>query len=460
MAPRLPTLLSDALQSLSGHRRIHRALAGVAALSALAILLAALWMWRTADALAPLVDAGQVEGEMAARFLRICPEVQRGPRHRPLDIADPSCIGRYFEEMAPHGLRYVRYIPPGNSQHRGGAANNPDLERGERLSPPGIEEDPAARGRPVILQEGERHLYMLPPRPAPPGSPSLLIEYEPLRLNAHRRLGRFTLLAGLMGSASILLGALLLSALVKERLAYAARIHAQEQFALLGQMSAVLAHDLRSPLASAKGRAELVAEMLPPESPLSPRAQSVVSEIGRVQAVTQALLAFIRSGKAHRQPWDPVALAQETALRVQGRVEVEVQGDIPRWSLDRFALERALTNLLNNALQAQGSAAPPITLGVAIRRGALSFTVDDHGPGFPAEVALGTFLVTTRPQGTGLGLATSFQTARAHGGELILGKSPSGGARVELRIPRGEGHGEDPTTPPPETFVVEHGRGP
>jgi signal transduction histidine kinase len=98
-------------------------------------------------------------------------------------------------------------------------------------------------------------------------------------------------------------------------------------------------------------------------------------------------------------------------------------------------MERVLTNLLRNAVQAQGESTEPITLHVLQRDGALCFAVRDHGPGFAPDVDVFAPFVTTKATGTGLGLTVSRQIVQAHGGRIVALSHPEGGALVEVYIP-------------------------
>ncbi|HEX2162436.1 MAG TPA: ATP-binding protein, partial [Thermoanaerobaculia bacterium] len=107
---------------------------------------------------------------------------------------------------------------------------------------------------------------------------------------------------------------------------------------------------------------------------------------------------------------------------------------------DPQLLERALRNLLHNAVQATaagGAAAAPIE--VRLRRAAdgLEIVVEDRGPGLPAELAGRLFdpFVTARPGGIGLGLALTHRIVGLHGGSVRLEEREGGGTRAVVRLP-------------------------
>jgi len=210
----------------------------------------------------------------------------------------------------------------------------------------------------------------------------------------------------------------------------------RQRLAHLGKMAAVMAHELRNPLASAKGNAQLLEEMVTPGTPVAHHAGLVVRGLARLEALTDNLLEFVRSGRVRRVPCQPLLLAREAAERMGAGVPVDVvdEGAPPTFLLDPHAMERVLTNLLRNAAEAQGSA-QPLQLTVGTQGDLLTMSVRDHGPGVPAGVELFAPFVTTKRSGTGLGLAVSRQMVTAHGGHLSLRNHPDGGALAELAIP-------------------------
>lgn len=101
-------------------------------------------------------------------------------------------------------------------------------------------------------------------------------------------------------------------------------------------------------------------------------------------------------------------------------------------------LRRALGNILRNAVEAMGGRGH-LDLGSGEREGGVLVTVADHGPGIPPERQGNLFepYVTSKPDGTGLGLTLVRQTVDAHGGSIRVSETPGGGATFELWLPRG-----------------------
>jgi two-component system osmolarity sensor histidine kinase EnvZ len=199
-----------------------------------------------------------------------------------------------------------------------------------------------------------------------------------------------------------------------------------------------VSHDLRTPLT----RMRLGLSMLPEE----PEVEDLVRDVEEMERLLDTFLDFAR-GEALDDPAeaDPAALARgvvEAARRGGGSVTYEGPETAAPVGMRPMAVQRALTNLVSNALRYGETA----VVSVALLDGALSFSVEDDGPGIPPEsrgdavrpfVRLDSARNQDRGSGVGLGLAIADDIARRHGGTLRLGESARlGGLRVDLVLPR------------------------
>jgi signal transduction histidine kinase len=251
-----------------------------------------------------------------------------------------------------------------------------------------------------------------------------------------RREGLNALISGGVGTAVVVAGTLVFLSLAHRRDQDRAEAAQESQIALIARMSGVLAHELRNPLTSAKGHTQLLVEMLGEGARAQQKAHYVVKELVRLEALTDKLLTFARSGQIKRQPVDPAQLVKTAAARLEG-ASVVVSGEAApaTWSLDPRAMEQVLVNLLRNAMQAQGEEQAPLEVAISTREKQLYLAVRDHGPGLPKGVDLFTPFVTTKIAGTGLGLVLCRQVVRAHGGRISIANHPEGGAIVEILLP-------------------------
>jgi signal transduction histidine kinase len=196
------------------------------------------------------------------------------------------------------------------------------------------------------------------------------------------------------------------------------RFEEQRRLAVLGEMSSVIAHELRNPLASLKGNAQLLAERLPPDGREGKKAERIVLEAQRLEALSGDLLDFSRSGPIDRKDTDPAALLRSAAESVDAsRIVLSLEQAPARFPLDGPRVRQALTNLLTNAVQASPDGIPAAAR-VGMEGDRLVFTVSDRGPGIPPGDQERIFepFYTTRPTGTGLGLAVAQRIVQMHGG--------------------------------------------
>lgn len=239
-------------------------------------------------------------------------------------------------------------------------------------------------------------------------------------------------------SASILTLAALLFWRTSERYAAArARMEEQRRLSILGEMSAVMAHEIRNPLASLKGTAQLLAEQLPEDSRELLRAQRIVTEAIRLETLTSDLLDFARSGPIQASEVDPVELLRASVADVDGGgFDIDASEAPPRWRIDARRMRHALVNVLQNASQAAPARARP-RVRVMTEQETLVFEVRDFGPGLPTDQEQRVFdpFFTTRTNGTGLGLAVAQRVAEMHGGRITAANHEGGGAVFRILLP-------------------------
>jgi two-component system sensor histidine kinase HydH len=215
-----------------------------------------------------------------------------------------------------------------------------------------------------------------------------------------------------------------------------AELDRKEHLARLGAMSAVLAHEIRNPLSALKGNAQLLAE-----DPHNPRAetriQHVVKAAVRLEALTNDLLHFARSGAVHAAPTSPAEILEAAALTMATeRILLSLAGAPPSWRLDAGRMEQVLINLLDNALKVTPDGKQVMA---EVRRSGtdLVYAVRDHGPGVPESERARIFepFHTTSVRGTGLGLAVARRIVELHGGRIEIEDAPEGGAVFRVLIP-------------------------
>jgi two-component system sensor histidine kinase HydH len=336
-------------------------------------------------------------------------------------------------------------------------------DRGELLASSGQARHPLKKGRllldsrirlglPVVEQVASGHYRVLASMTPGPGRGGrrygkremmfggsgavLLLEVSPPLAQQLISRARTALMVELV-AAALLLGLAAASwRLTRRAQRYEAALARDDQLRALGQMSAVLGHELRNPLAALKGHAQLLEEKLQPDHPGYKGALRVVEEAKRLELLTNQVLDFARSGAVNTEDVDVESLVREAiddsrAAPVECRLESGLS-----CALDRVKMKQVLVNLLANARQACPGETPVEVSTTRTGQG-LRLEVADRGSGLVPgdEERIFEPFVTRRVQGTGLGLALAKRIVEAHGGRIFASNRPEGGAVFAIEVP-------------------------
>jgi len=213
------------------------------------------------------------------------------------------------------------------------------------------------------------------------------------------------------------------------------------RLAAVGRLSAGLAHEIRNPLASIKGSAEVLADDFPAEHPKARLLSILLQETGRLNNVLTRFLAFARSEPGEIKSFDLVAQARsirDLMAHQPGKTPVVLQTGEPELRVlgNEEQVRQVILNLVLNAASStdQDNEVEIILRGEGDRGVCL---VRDRGPGFSPEARdnFGTPFFSTRQGGTGLGLATSLRILEDQGGSLEIDTGYRDGACVILSLP-------------------------
>ncbi len=274
--------------------------------------------------------------------------------------------------------------------------------------------------------------------------PTVFIEFEPKEAHALQASSTRSLASGAGAAILLWVTALFLLRWFARQDRERERQEEDRRLASLGEMSAVLAHEIRNPLASLKGNAQILETLVRREEPggdagpskkLS-KAERVVSEAIRLEELVNDLLHFARRGEISRTEVDPAALLRSCAEGIEpGKITVDSKNAPRSWSLDAARIQQVLNNLLQNAVQASEL----VEASVGGSSGKLHFVVRDHGAGIleGSEESLFEPFHTKKTQGTGLGLAVAKRLVELHGGTISATNAEGGGAEFRVEIPPG-----------------------
>ncbi len=217
-----------------------------------------------------------------------------------------------------------------------------------------------------------------------------------------------------------------------------------ERLSVMGETSAIVAHELRNPLVAIGGFARALLRSLEEDDANRQYAQIISEEVARLERIIHDLLDFIRPQKMMRRSVAPDTIVQEVARKMQPTLDhgsVALHLDLRAGPAEVHChpgeIQQVLQNLVLNAVQAQPDGGR-IRLASRSLEGGVLIQVADDGPGLARDVADKMFspFFTTKSAGSGLGLTICAQIIKAHGGVLRGENLADGGASFSFILPR------------------------
>jgi two-component system sensor histidine kinase HydH len=228
------------------------------------------------------------------------------------------------------------------------------------------------------------------------------------------------------------------------KLAVEDRLRRHERLATIGQLAASIGHDLRNPLSVMESSLYILRRRIRDDQGADQRANShldkITNQIHECNRIITNLLDMARDQPPRREAIRAVDLLSGAlaAARVPSDFNVVLEGlaDLELW-VDGALLKQALVNLLVNSVQAQRGRDGLICVRAHVDGPDVMLSVVDAGPGFDQETLPLVFepLVTTKPTGTGLGLALVKSVTERHGGHVIAENRVEGGAEIKMYLP-------------------------
>ncbi|HEX5108192.1 MAG TPA: ATP-binding protein [Vicinamibacterales bacterium] len=225
----------------------------------------------------------------------------------------------------------------------------------------------------------------------------------------------------------------------------------RDRLAAVGEMAAVIAHEVKNPLAGIEVMAGLLRRKLANVPDTHALLTDIINEAKMANAIVQEVLDFVRPIRLqveHTSVADAVQgaiqLAETKATRGQIEVDVNVPAGLPQIQADQHQITQVFTNLLINAYEAMSGSGRITLTADRVRledgrdgRDAVRVEVADNGPGIPQNVAERVFepFFTTKPQGSGLGLAIVRKIVDAHDGRIDLKTNAGSGTTIRIVLP-------------------------
>lgn len=228
-----------------------------------------------------------------------------------------------------------------------------------------------------------------------------------------------------------------------ESIALYEKMKDKDRLAVLGEMAAGLAHEIKNPLGAIKAAVQcLTPSSSPGKGQETEMMQVIKEEVERLDGVVSRFLDFARPYKVRLAPTEIVKMVYSAVQFVQNSSNKEIQwvldldGSIQQADLDGEAIRQVIINLLVNAVEAVGKQGK-VTAGAYRSGNELCIYVEDNGPGIPGENLRKLFFpfFTTKEKGMGLGLTLCQRIVEAHGGKIEVESRPGKGSKFSIILP-------------------------
>ena len=221
-----------------------------------------------------------------------------------------------------------------------------------------------------------------------------------------------------------------------------------DRVSTLGEMAASLAHEIKQPIAAAVTSANICIEWLAHEPPNLDRARAAAARIdkygNRAAEIIDRIRSFYKKSPPQRELVDVNGIIEEILSLLKGEatrssiaMRTDLSAELPKIMADRVQLQQVFMNLMLNGIEAMADSGGELTVNSELQDGQLQFSISDTGVGLPKEKMDQIFsaFFTTKPQGSGMGLAISRSIVESHGGRLWASANSEGGATFHFTLP-------------------------
>lgn len=229
----------------------------------------------------------------------------------------------------------------------------------------------------------------------------------------------------------------------RERLRLKEQLNRAEHLSSLGEMAAVISHEIRNPLGIIRSSADHLKKKMAGVDPANPIPDIIVEETGRLNNIITDFLNYARPRDPSFAPCRVEEVIEKNLSHMANQikekgfsVQCDIAEDLPEISADSAMLYQAFLNLLINATQVSENGGN-ILVRVNSNHADVHVQIEDDGPGVSEDQLQKIWdpFFTTKDKGTGLGLGIVKKIIELHGGSIEIRNRPGGGAQVAIRLP-------------------------
>jgi two-component system sensor histidine kinase HydH len=227
---------------------------------------------------------------------------------------------------------------------------------------------------------------------------------------------------------------------LSDRVVLEQRLTDQKSLAKLGEMAAVVAHEVKNPIAGIRGALQVITARMPADQRDRAILVDIITRLDGLNRIVQDMLMFARPRALRQEPISLGPLVRETASLIErdpGMLNLEISvGGTCDIAGDREMLQIVFQNILMNAAQAMEGRGR-IDVSITADQGHCRIAVRDRGAGMPDEIREKAFdaFFTTKHRGTGLGLPIAKRVVESHGGTIHIDVPPDGGTTISVDLP-------------------------
>lgn len=231
-----------------------------------------------------------------------------------------------------------------------------------------------------------------------------------------------------------------------ERIRLKERLSRAEHLSSLGEMVAVISHEIRNPLGIIRSSSELLKKKVATYDPNNAIPNIIIEEATRLNNIITDFLEFAKPRQPHLAECKIESVLEKNITFLESQIDAEgyviennIENGLPEITADADMLYQAFLNILINAMQAMPEGGK-ILINASLANDMVTVSVDDEGMGIPEEhlEKIWDPFFSTKEKGTGLGLGIVKNIIESHGGIVRISNRQDCGARVKVELPRGD----------------------